>query len=208
MALAHLLRAYGGEAEEMARELVPDLDPREVRAALLQAERGFNSPMTSSVGRLFDAVSALLGICSETTYTGQPAVELEMAAARREFPPYLVSVDRSGRPWHIDPAPIIRGVVEDIRAGVDRAEIAARFHHTVAALIAQVCEQMSRETGLKQVALGGGVFQNTYLLELLAEMLPRRGLEPVLHSRAPTNDGGLALGQAVIAAAREKRQCV
>jgi hydrogenase maturation protein HypF len=201
MALAHLMRAYGDEAERVALDLMPHLDAREANAALLQASRGLNSPQTSSMGRLFDAVSALLGICAETTYTGQPAVELEMAAAEGSFAPYPFSIDTSTRPWQIDPAPIIRGVVEDIRGGVDRGVIAARFHHTVAHLIADVCAMMARETGLTQVALGGGVFQNAYLVELLVEMLPQRGLEPLMHSQVPPNDGGLSLGQAVIAAA-------
>ena len=217
MALAHLMRAYRGEAERMALDLMPHLDAREARAALLQATRGLNSPPTSSMGRLFDAVSALLGICTETTYTGQAAVELEMAAAAEghacpEVVPcrgapirrYDIAIDASTHPWQIDPAPIVRGVVEDIRCGVDRGIIAARFHHTVAHLIADVCEMMARETGLTQVALGGGVFQNAYLLELLLEMLPQRGLEPLVHSQAPPNDGGLSLGQAVIAAAMTK----
>ena len=207
MALAHLVRAYGDEGERLALELMPHLDPREAKAAALQAARGLNSPMTSSMGRLFDAVSALLGTCEETTYTGQPAVELEMAAAEGGFQAYPVTIDTSARPWQIDPAPVIRAVVDDLRAGVERAEIAARFHHTVAALIAEVCELMARETGLSRVALGGGVFQNAYLLELLLEILPRRGLAPLIHSQAPPNDGGLALGQAVIAAAIEEQRC-
>ncbi|HUT75693.1 MAG TPA: carbamoyltransferase HypF [Armatimonadota bacterium] len=203
MALAYLMRAYPDDAELVARSLMPDLEPREVTAVMAQAARGFNSPPTSSMGRLFDAVSALLGICAEATYTGQPAVELEMAAwqsvgARHALP---LRLDTSVRPWQIDPAPIIRGVVDDLRAGVERAEIAARFHYTIAALIGDVCERMARDTGLTQVALGGGVFQNAYLLELLAKDLPRRGLEPLLHRQVPPNDGGLALGQAVIAAA-------
>jgi len=222
MALAYLRRAYGDDAERIALDLMPHLDRREARVALAQAARGLNSPLTSSMGRLFDAVSALLGVCVEATYTGQPAVELEMAAGEmrnrcgtaappngrraspgRVFAPYDLAIDTSVRPWQIAPAPIVRGVVDDLRAGVARAEIAARFHYTVAALITRVCEMMARETGLARVALGGGVFQNAYLLELLAESLPRCGLEPLLHSQAPTNDGGLALGQAVIAAAME-----
>ncbi|UCH35175.1 MAG: carbamoyltransferase HypF [Armatimonadota bacterium] len=203
MALAYLLRAYGDEGERAALDLTPHLDAQETRAAALQAHRGFNSPMTSSMGRLFDAVSALLGICTEATYTGQPAVELEMAAADVDSPQeaYRFEIDTSARPWQIDPTTIVRGVVDDIRRGAPPAEIAARFHHTVAALISEVCELMSRETGLTQVALGGGVFQNAYLLELLLKTLPTRGLEPLIHSQAPTNDGGLSLGQAVIAAA-------
>ena len=227
MALAHLLRAYGDEAQRLALELMPQLDARQARAALLQAERGVNSPLTSSMGRLFDAVSALLGICAETTYTGQPAVELEMAAQSTGKPygatcPELVegaalgcvpasygfAIDTSVRPWQIDPAPITRAVVDDLRAGVERDEIAARFHRTIANLVAEVCAAMARETGLTQVALGGGVFQNAYLVELLIEILPRRGLTPLLHRQAPPNDGGLALGQAVIAAAMEEAQCV
>jgi hydrogenase maturation protein HypF len=207
MALAHLARAYGEQAERIARELMPQLAAREARAALLQARRGVNSPLTSSMGRLFDAVSALLGICVETTYTGQPAVELEIAAAEGAFPPYPFAVDASAQPWQADPAPIIRAIVDDIRAGVERAAIAARFHHTIAALVAELCAAMARETGLTQVALSGGVFQNAYLVELLTDILPRRGLTPLLHRQAPPNDGGLALGQAVIAAAMENARC-
>ena len=225
MALAYLVRAYGDEAQRLGRELMPHLDGREAKVAGLQAARGLNSPKTSSMGRLFDAVSALLGICDEMTYSGQPAVELEMAAreccaeqrggvlaragapGRSPTPAYDFEIDASVRPWQIDPAPIVRAVVHDIRAGVDRAEIAARFHHAVAALIAEACAAMARETGLSQVALGGGVFQNAYLLELLLEMLPRRGLAPLVHAQAPPNDGGVALGQAVVAAAMEKARC-
>ena len=211
MALAYLRHAYGGEAERIGLDLMPRMDAREARAALAQAERGFNSPMTSSMGRLFDAVSALLGICAETTYTGQPAVELEMAASQDTvhggalISPYGLVVDTASRPWQIEPAPIIRGVVDDIRAGIGPGAIAARFHHTIAALIAEVCAMMSQETSLTQVALGGGVFQNAYLIELLMKTLPERGLTPVIHSQAPPNDGGLALGQAVIAAALAKQ---
>jgi hydrogenase maturation protein HypF len=219
MALAYLQQAYGDEAERIALDLMPHLDPKDARAAVTQAARGFNSPLTSSMGRLFDAVSALLGICAETTYTGQPAVELEMAAATWDSrssdrahslrsasaTAYACAIEAASRPWQIDPAPIIRGVVDDIRAGVEVDAIAARFHHTIGALIADVCAMMSRETGLTQVALGGGVFQNAYLVELLMRMLPERGLAPLVHSQAPPNDGGLALGQAVIAAALAKQ---
>lgn len=212
MALAYLRHAYGGEAERIGLDLMPQVDARDAKAALAQAERGFNSPMTSSMGRLFDAVSALLGICTETTYTGQPAVELEMAASLEtthggaRTSPYGLIVNTASRPWQIDPAPIIRGVVDDIRAGIGPGAIAARFHHTIAALIAEVCAMMSQETGLARVVLGGGVFQNAYLVELLKQMLLQRGLMPVLHSQVPPNDGGLALGQAVIAAALAKAQ--
>ena len=291
-------------AEEMAARLLPALAAEERAAVAWQVRTGTNSPFSSGAGRLFDAVSALLGICTEAEYEGQPAIELEMAAGDALGAPYPFALhgagtapgtpagapgaagtapgatgatsgmpgssaagipagapgragtapcttgttpcttstapcaagapsdppdrsdpsdlsDRSARPEECRPAerrspagaalpgaphsldlrPAIREVAAARFAGEAAAPIAARFHATVAAAIVAACVRVARETGLDQVCLSGGTFQNMLLLEATVAGLERAGLRPFWHHQVPPNDGGLALGQAVVAGA-------
>ncbi|MBE2268044.1 MAG: carbamoyltransferase HypF, partial [Anaerolinea sp.] len=179
-------------------ETLPALSPVERRVAATQIERGVNAPYTSSMGRLFDAVSALIGICETANYEGQAAIELEAAVDPDETGTYTFDLSSA----QIDSAPVIRAVVADWQAGVSPARIAARFHNAVAAMIHAVCVQLAAQTGIREVALSGGVFQN---VTLLGKALPRLRADDFTvysHRIVPPNDGGLALGQAVIAAAR------
>jgi hydrogenase maturation protein HypF len=200
MALSFLLDAFGAEAGlERARALLPSLDESEARVVARQIERGINSPMCSSAGRLFDAVGALLGAAPEVTYEGQPAMELEAMAsewAGGVLLPYRYDIEQSV----IDTRLVIRGIVADLERGVGREEIAARFHETVAAFTVDLCRRLGEHYGLSEVALSGGVMQNARLLRRLLEGMREVGLTPYVHREVPPNDGGMSLGQAVVAA--------
>ncbi len=164
------------------------------------ARAGVASPPTSSMGRLFDAVGALCGLRSVVTYEGQAAVELE-AAATSAGPVgggYPLPLDGPA----LDARVTIEAVNEDLEAGASPALVAARFHAGVASGTAAACERMARDAGLDSVVLSGGVFQNRLLLELTVAGLGQRGLRVLVPERLPPNDGGIAYGQAAVAAAR------
>ena len=185
-------------------------------------ERSVNCPPASSAGRLFDAVAAMLGLRARTAYEGQAAIGLE-AAVTPTGDTYRFSIEGqeagpSGSPtlaaglpvphgndqpsFIMDPAPILSGVVADIRAGVSVGEIAGRFHNTFAEMLAECATRAAEAHGVEHVALSGGTFQNRILLGRLCDILEQRGLAPLYHKSVPPNDGGLALGQALIADAR------
>jgi hydrogenase maturation protein HypF len=170
-----------------------------------------NSPLTSSMGRLFDAVSSLVGTCDAVTYEGQAAMELEMAADQAVEEGYPWPVGRGGLPLALDWTPLLEGIILDLKAGVPVPVISARFHNSVAEMIAQTCCLIRGRRGLELVALSGGVFQNTFLLTRTLHRLRSRGFEPLIHHQVPCNDGGISLGQALVANARlltrtEKRE--
>jgi hydrogenase maturation protein HypF len=152
------------------------------------------------MGRLFDAVASLLGIRDHADFEGQAAMALEARAASEGTRRYAFALDRTREPWRIDAAPVIRGVASDVAAGVPAGDVAASFHRTVADLIAGVAAGLSRDTGIRQVALTGGVFQNARLLEDAGRALTAAGLTVLIHRQVPCNDGGLSLGQALYAA--------
>ncbi len=162
------------------------------------ARVGINAPLTSSAGRLFDAVSALLGLRDEVTYEGQAAIELEHLASPTERGCYPVPVAGGV----VQVSELFRAVTQDLLAGTDSARIAARFHHSVADLVAAGCDQVREQSGLSVVALSGGVFQNALLLAGCLERLQDRGFSVLTHRQVPCNDGGISLGQAAVAAAQ------
>jgi hydrogenase maturation protein HypF len=169
---------------------------------LALARRGVNSPVTSSAGRLFDAVAALLGVRDTINYEGQAAVELEqLASVRAEQAGYPARIT-SGRPFTVAGADLVRAAAEDLLAGQPPELISARFHRGVADLIVAACLLLRESSGLDTVALSGGVFQNLLLLGTVVELLEAAGFRVLTHSRVPPNDGGISLGQAVVAAAR------
>jgi hydrogenase maturation protein HypF len=173
-------------------------------AVIAMAAKGINSPLTSSAGRLFDAAAALLGVRDAINYEGQAAVELEQLAetlSPGEAGVYPARVE-AGDPFRIRGSDLLHAVIEDRTGGVPAPVIAARFHHGVAALIEAGCLLMRERHGLGTVALSGGVFQNSLLLRAAVTRLEARGFRVLLHARVPCNDGGISLGQAVIAASR------
>jgi hydrogenase maturation protein HypF len=197
-ALAHLWNAGIDWGEDLAP--VAAAGPAERAVIERQLERGFQCVPTSSMGRLFDAVSSLLGVRHTVSYEAQAAIELETVAAAHlaRARSYPLASDDGGE---IDPAPLLRAMVADLRDGTPAGEIAAGFHVAVADVMATIATRLRRRTGLGRVALSGGVFQNVLLTRLARERLIVQGLEVLTHRVVPPNDGGLALGQLVVAAA-------
>ncbi|MCC6605797.1 MAG: carbamoyltransferase HypF [Anaerolineae bacterium] len=192
LALAHLHAA--GLAWDDDLPCVAACPPDEQRVLRQMLAKQINSVPTSSMGRLFDAVAALLGVRQVVTYEGQAAIELEVMAARDVTTQYHFGLNGE----EIDPAPVLADMVRDLRAGVAAAVIAARFHNAVADLIVQLSLQMRRTHGLNQVALSGGVFQNVTVLDTAVQRLRQHDFAVLTHHLVPPNDGGLALGQVMI----------
>ncbi|MGD0808635.1 MAG: carbamoyltransferase HypF [Acidimicrobiales bacterium] len=200
-ALAHLWAAGIDWDEDLPP--VRAAPPAELAALQRQLERGIQCVPTSSMGRLFDAVSSLLGARHAVSYEAQAAIELEVLAGPHlaaALPPYHFQVAGD----QIDPGPLLREMVDDLRRGWAPGALAARFHIAVASLIAELAERLGQRTGVGRVALSGGVFQNVLLLRLARAQLDGLQMQVLTHRLVPPNDGGLALGQAVIAASRRR----
>jgi hydrogenase maturation protein HypF len=230
IAWAYLVQAYGPEEAlrhrlgRIASEAEPDL-----RLWAEMIEKGVNSPLACGLGRLFDAASVLADVCSDNSYEGQPAVELEGAAEGQpdNIAPYefgiieadvnsarLAASRRRARSvgageaavaphgWVIDTLPVIRGIVADVEAGRPRAETSARFHATVAAMLLAAARRARQESGLVRIALSGGCFANHRLVRVLTPALEAEGFQVYVHREVSPGDGGVALGQAYVAAAR------
>jgi len=201
MAAAYLRAAFPGGPP-------PGLDvvkrnARNWAAVTSLAGRGVNAPLSSSAGRLFDAVAALLSVRDTINYEGQAAVELEQLADPAETGTYRAAV--SGQwPFRIQGADLVRAVSHALAEGTPAPVIAARFHSGIAALIEEGCVLARERHGLGTVALSGGVFQNLLVTERAAARLEARGFRVLMHSRVPCNDGGISLGQAVVAGARDR----
>jgi hydrogenase maturation protein HypF len=169
-------------------------------AVRAMVSRQVNAPLTSSAGRLFDAVAAVLGIRDAINYEGQAAIELEQRADLTEHGTYPAAVTE-GPTLQLHGVDLVRAAVNDLRAGVAAETIATRFHHGVADAIVRVCLMLRDSTGVGVAALSGGVFQNVLLLERTVAGLERTGFRVLTHSRVPPNDAGISLGQVAIAAA-------
>jgi hydrogenase maturation protein HypF len=199
MAMAHLLEALGDGALALNIDFMKRVDLQKWGILRRMIERKVNTPLTSSMGRLFDAVASLCSLRDEVHYEGQAAIELEMIAGHDLEPSYPFLMDETLDPLVIDPAPIIRGVVDDLANGVPASRISTRFHRTVADLVVQTCDRIRAHEKINRVVLSGGVFQNIFLLSLAFDGLSHSGFEVIVHHRVPANDGGISLGQAVIA---------
>lgn len=198
MAAAHLDAAYGRDLPTglaVALRQGPRWDQ-----VLSVARSGLNSPLTSSAGRLFDAVSALLGVRDVVTYEGQAAIELEHVADPAETGSYPVPVS-DGPPAQVEVASLVRAVAQDLLAGTPVPAVAARFHNALADVVLDVCSRLREVHQLQVVALSGGVFQNALLLTRCLDRLEGAGFQVLTHRQVPPNDGGISLGQAAVATA-------
>ncbi len=185
--------------------LVDWLQARPLAILATMLAKGINSPSASSCGRLFDAVAGALGVSREAvTYEGQAAIELEALAAQATGKPgaYPFGIAAGTSAQLLDPATLWEALLEDLAAQVPTEVIAARFHRGLAEAAVRLAVELASEHGLDRVALSGGVFQNRTLFEAIAGGLRRDGLAVLSHRLVPANDGGLSLGQAVVAAAR------
>ena len=186
------------------------LNPAETAIIKQQIQKGINCPLTSSAGRLFDAVAALAGLSREVSYEAEAAVALEMQAPDRftktRIKTYPYSFEEQNGVTVVKLGELFSAVVDDVRNKVAVSAISLKLHQTVAQITVTTCRKISQQSGIKQVALSGGVFQNRLLLKLIADGLQQSGFQVFTHHLVPCNDGGLSLGQAVVANFAEKDQ--
>jgi len=196
----YLYRLFDDQGLTIATRCLRDVEGAEFGLIKQLVDRGLNSPVTSSAGRLFDAVSSLLGICREIKYEAQAAIELEMAAEgveTRASYPFNLETDSGHKVIRL--SRLFEGLIADIDAGIPVPEIAARFHNAIVDIIIRTCDIIRSERRLTKVALSGGCFMNRRLLRLSIERLSARGFEVYAHREVPTNDGGISLGQVAVA---------
>jgi hydrogenase maturation protein HypF len=199
IALSYLYNLYEENFLNLDLEFVKRIDKEKWKSIKKILGRNINVFSTSSVGRLFDCISVLLNWRENTNYEGQPAVELEFLADENIKTRYDFEIVRSKDIFIINPELVIRGVVEDLIKKKRKSKIAAKFHITVAQIINEVCLRLRNEHNLNSVCLSGGVFQNMFLLNRAHELLSKNEFKVYTHSKVPPNDGGISLGQAVIA---------
>ena len=191
-----------GPAPALPATLQDAVDPRAWAQVAELARSGVASPLTTSAGRLFDAVAALCGLRAQVTYEGQAAVELEAACERSEAGSYTLDPIDGSQPLVLDTRATVSAVLDDLAAGVAVPAIAARFHNALAAGTTRACVIAAQRHGCELVVLSGGVFQNRRLLEHTATLLDEAGLRVLVPERLPPNDGGISFGQAAVAAVR------
>jgi hydrogenase maturation protein HypF len=233
IAIGYILSLLGKDTLNQGLDFMREVSEIEIEIIGRQIEKGLNSPLTSSMGRLFDAVSALIGIRGEIDYEGQAAVELEMAAYKACPEPFSSchsepfyschsresgnlaqgklregTNNKEGYPYHIiedkgvkivQLSELLSAIIKDLKQGTSQGKISVKFHNTVARLVNEMCHLIADETGINQVALSGGVFQNRLLLRKTISLLEGDGFKVFTHRQVPCNDGGISLGQAAIA---------
>ncbi len=202
MAASYLHHAYGETIPEQLEVVARHADQWRQISALMRSNT--NSPRTSSAGRLFDAVAAILSVRDTINYEGQAAIELEQRASLEEDGAYEVPVS-SAMPFEIRGKDLVRAVVNDLQAGASIAVVAARFHNSIAQMILNACIAIGRARRLALVALSGGVFQNQLLLRRTVGLLEDVGFNVLTHRQVPTNDAGISFGQVAIAASETRR---
>jgi len=199
MAISYLLSLVGEDVMNQRLSFLSRIDSLELGIIRKQIERRINLPLTSSCGRLFDAVSALVGVRDRIDYDAQAAIELEMVADESETGSYPFSIIEQDGINIVRLGELFSAIVIDLGKKVSPASISMKFHRTVAQMVTQMCQRLSRRTGINKVALSGGVFQNRLLLRLTTAALEDAGFGVLTHGKVPANDGGISLGQAVIA---------
>jgi hydrogenase maturation protein HypF len=198
MAVSYLYAAFGENFQNLNLPLFQQVDEQKIGFIADMITKKINSPLTSSLGRLFDGVAAIIGLCNHISFEGQAAMNLEMIAADRVKKSYNYDFECQETClilWQ----PLIRGVVQDMQKGVSTAIISAKFHATVIKMFCEACEIIRKRSDVNRVALSGGVFQNTLLLTGVMRLLQKKGFLVYTHQITPCNDGGLSLGQALIA---------
>jgi hydrogenase maturation protein HypF len=204
MAVSYLLGAYGNDFRNLNLPAMAAIENEKLTIISEMISKGINAPLTSSLGRLFDGVAAICGIHQRVNFEGQAAMALEMAATGDSDSVYEYEWKADGA-YRILTEPIIRGVVDDVACAIPVGEISSRFHRTLICLFTDLCVVIGKERELDRVVLSGGVFQNSILLTGLTRALEERNFQVFSHRQVPTNDGGISLGQAVVAAAIAKR---
>ncbi|MCK4569150.1 MAG: carbamoyltransferase HypF, partial [Bacteroidales bacterium] len=200
MALSYIIKAYGNDYEGLNLPFLKEI-PEEAILIVRQAiELGINTPLTSSAGRLFDAAAALCGLCNYASFHAEAPMRLESIIDPEETGYYPFAVGKT-----IDTMDIIRGICSDIGLNIPVPKIAAKFHNSVINIIFAASDKITAGSGIRKVVLSGGSFQNKYILEKVEHGLAERGYSCYTPAEVPANDGGIALGQLAIAAARRKK---
>jgi hydrogenase maturation protein HypF len=199
MAISYILCLLGDDVLNKNLPFLSNVSNLEIGLLKKQIERRINSPLTSSCGRLFDAISALIGVRNKIEYEAQAAIELEMIADESETGSYPFSIiEHNGiNIAYLDE--LFSAIIADLDKGITPAGISIKFHRMVAHMVIQMCRRLSISTGINKVALSGGVFQNRLLQRLTIPALEESGFIVLTHNEVPSNDGGISLGQAVIA---------
>jgi hydrogenase maturation protein HypF len=202
MALSYLHKTYGDKLFDLPIKFVRDLKRKDANIVFQMITKGVNSPLTSSCGRLFDAVSSLICLRQKIAYEGQAAMELEMRQNLSEKGKYPWAIEEKKGHLILPTSDIIQSVVEDIKAGISSGIISRRFHNTLIDMFTGACIRLREASGIGHVAMSGGSFQNVTLLNGLSRSLASNGFKVFTQKLVPSNDGGLSLGQAVCAGLR------
>ncbi|WP_164880641.1 carbamoyltransferase HypF [Clostridium manihotivorum] len=214
MAVAYLYKTYKGEAEEqllsLSEQYITANRKLRIRNYLEMIEKNINCPKTSSMGRLFDAVAYILGFSGEISFEGEAAIFLEnlacsfkKAEADVDVEGYAFCIEKQGDAYVVNTDNIIKGIIDDVKRNIRKGVISRKLHNTIAEITEIMCLKLSKDYGIKEVALSGGVFQNKLLLEEVYESLSKDGFKVYMNSQIPCNDGGISVGQIVIANERE-----
>ncbi len=200
MAVSYLYDAFGDAFMDLDLPILKGIDEKRIKIMVEMIQKKVNAPDTSSLGRLFDGIAAIIGIRNRVSFEGQAAMELEMLAEKTIAATYDFDWV-SGDVHRVLFQPIIHGVANDVQKGVEPSEISGKFHSTLVRMFSELCGIIGKETGLNRVVLSGGAFQNSFLLTGLIQTLTRNNFQIFTHTLVPPNDGGIALGQAMVAAA-------
>ena len=199
MAISYLYSVFGDSLFDIDISLFKRFDRKKLTFIKRMIEKQINTPLTSSCGRLFDAVSSLINVRDDATYEAQPAIELEMIAEFDILDNYSYNITSVKDEYIIDVGDMFQEIISDLSHKIAKGIISAKFHNTVADFIVSMCEKLRIESDIKRVVLSGGTFQNTYLISEVTRRLEKKGFITYFHKRVPTNDGGISLGQAVVA---------
>lgn len=199
MAVSYLHKYYGREFTKMNLAFLKEVPEFELDFVIAMLEKNLNCPETSSCGRLFDAVSGMINICTNASFHAEAPMRLEAAIDSTCTDSYAFKIGDS-----IDLKQLFEGIIEDLNNDVSQSIIAAKFHNTIINIILAITEKLRKERGLNKVVLSGGSFQNRYILEKIEKLLADNNFEVYSHENIPSNDGGLALGQLVIAAKKRE----
>jgi len=202
MAYSYLYSIYGPKAKTLDIDFNQRMDCNSLSIIEKMIDKNINSPLTSSCGRLFDAISSLIGIKDEISYEGQAAMELESFCSSGITEGYKFRTYKEEEKFIIDPQEIFINIIKDLKKGLDKKIIAAKFHNTVAEFTVDLCGKIRENTGINGIALSGGVFQNKYLTEKVIFSLEDKGFKVYIQRKVPPNDGGISLGQAVVAGSK------
>ncbi len=195
LAIGYLYATFGTVPKLLSLDRISE---EEIKIIKEQIEKRINTPFTSSMGRLFDAVSSILGVCNEATYEGQPAIELEMAIKDNNSEEcYTWEIEKDNDTFIVKVKPLFEGLLDDI-GNVPNSHISIKFHNTIARIIVNLSTLIREETKINTVVLSGGCFQNRVLLEKSLELLEGEKFKIHIHSNIPCNDGGISLGQAIV----------